>query len=152
MHWTLLRKGGTLLHVAYGGTFTNSLHGHRVRVRTEPSTELALDLEPNLRTPNKSANSYRDARELADGRIADLTLVQLSDDYIIENLCRVLDVLEYMPREWGLVIELGGARHAFQVRPESTGRDLFLYVIPQMKDAVEAGARNAEERTVPKRL
>ena len=137
MHRTLLRKGGTLLHIAYGATFTNNLYGHEARVRTEPSLELALDLNPNLRTRNKSSNSYCDARELADGGIEGLNLVQLSDDYILGKLSGVLAHARDAPREWSLVIELEG-RYTFRVRPEFTddSLDLFLHVIASEKSTV----------------
>jgi len=137
MSWTSLRKGGTLLYIAYGKTYTNNLFGHDVRVRTEPSLEFSLDLNRNLRTRNKSENSYYDARELADGRVEGLKLVQLTDDYIIERLRRVLAHAREVPREWNLIIELEG-RHAFRVRPEpdATGRSLFLRVVSEKRGAV----------------
>jgi len=137
MHWTLLRKGGTPLHIAYGATFTNNLYGHQVRVCTEPSLELALDLNPNLRTRNKSENSYCDARELADGGIAGLKLVQLLDEYIIKRLGRVLGDARNVPREWTLIIELEGC-HAFRVRPkcDPTRGSLFMHVVSEKTGAV----------------
>ena len=136
MHWTLLRKGGTLLHIGYGETYTNNLYGHDVRVRTQPSLEFLLDLNSNLRTRNKSENSYCDARELADGRVEGLKLVQLTDNYIIERLRRVLAHARDVPSEWTLIIELEG-RHAFRVRPErdATARSLFLHVVSEKTGA-----------------
>lgn len=137
MPWTLLRKGGTPLHIAYGKTYTNNLYGHDVRVRTGPSLEFSLDLNRNLRTRNKSENSYYDARELADGRVEVLKLVQLTDNYIIKRFRRVLAHAREVPREWNLIIELEG-RHAFRVRPErdATGRSLFLRVVSEEEGAV----------------
>lgn len=129
MDWIQLRKGGTLLHIVYGKTHSSNLSGYDVRVRTLPSMELSLDLNRNLRTRNKSENSYYDARELADGKIADLKLLQLDDGYIIKRLCRVLRDARGVPPDWMLVIELEG-RNAFRVRPErrSTSGSLFLRV------------------------
>jgi len=142
MPWTLLRKGGTLLHIAYGKTYTNNLYGHDVRVRTGPSLEFSLDLNPNLRTRNKSENSYYDARELADGHVEGLKLLQLTDDYIIQRLRRVLAHAREVPREWNLIIELEGP-HAFRVRPErdATGTSLFLRVVSEKARVVRLTER-----------
>jgi hypothetical protein len=130
MGWTSLRTGGTLLHIAYDETYTNNLYAYQVRVRTEPSLELALDLNPNLRSRNKSESSYIDARDLADRRLGGLRLVQLSDEHIIGRLRRVLARARPVPRQWTLVIDLEGS-HTFLVRPrlDATRSCLFLDVV-----------------------
>lgn len=130
MGWTSLRKGGTILHVAYGETYSNNLYGYEVRLRTEPSLELVIDLNPNLRTRNKSVNTCVDARELADGDIQRLKLVQLTDDYILKRLRRVLARARSVRDGWILVLELEG-NHAFRVRPryDAASRSLFLHVV-----------------------
>ncbi len=129
MDWTTLNKGGTHLHIAYGHTHTNNLYAYEVRVRTRPSVELSLDLNGNLRTRNKEENTYYDARELAQGKIAELKLVQLDDERTVKHLGRALKRLPRAPSEWTLVIQLEG-RHSFRVRPKLRDRSLFLHVLP----------------------
>jgi hypothetical protein len=131
MDWLQLRKGATLLHVAYANTHTNNLTARDVRLYTKPSLELHMDLNHNLRARNKQGNSYFDARELADGKIARLELLQIDDSYIIDGLLRALKRTASGPAEWTLTIELEGA-HSFKVRPErrSSKHSLFLRVIP----------------------
>jgi hypothetical protein len=128
MSWISLKKGGVGLHVAYAHTFTNNLIGHATRVRTQPSIEIAFDLNPNLHVRNKSENSYLDARELADGELASLKVVQIDDDYINEKLARALDPIANRSDTWTLTIELEGT-HSFQVRPEVQRGSLFLSVV-----------------------
>lgn len=127
MNWTSLKKGPASLHVAYAGTFTNNLHGHETRIRTQPCVEISFDLNPNLRTRNKSANSYVDARELADGEIASLKEVQIVDDSIVELLQDVIGSIPNVSNNWTLSIELEGT-HSFAVRPAFQLGSIFLSV------------------------
>lgn len=119
----MLRKGRASLHIAYAGTFTNNLGSYNTRVRAQPSTEISLDLNPNLRAQNKSTNSYVDARELADGQIGSLEFVQIDDERIIQGLRDALDELN-----WTLTIELNGT-HSFRARPKLENGSLFLYIV-----------------------
>ena len=132
MTWRTLRKTGILLHVGYGDTFSNNLYAHDSKVRTDPEFEISLDLNGDLRTRNKAENSYQDARELADGEIEHLQVLQITDHTTINRLAKFLDSLDDPPSEWILTIELEG-RHSFRVRPDfrETGDlpDLFLNVI-----------------------
>ncbi len=135
--WTWLRRGATGLHLSYGETYTNNLFGHNVRVCLQPSLQVVLDLNPNLHKRNKATNSYIDARELADGAIKRIRLVQITDEYILKGLGRVLRQSRGASREWILIIELEGD-HAFRVRPErdATGSSLFLRVVSETTGAV----------------
>jgi hypothetical protein len=110
MAWTSLKKGGASLYVAYGKTFTNNLFGYDARFRSEPSFEISLDLNQNLRTRNKTTNTYIDARDLADGDIDQLKLVQIVDDGLL------------------------GGRHLFRVKPEpdDPGSSLYLRVLSRL--------------------
>jgi hypothetical protein len=130
MSWSVLRKRGTLLHIKYGLTFSNNLYGYRVSVRTEPSLEMLIDLNPNLRTRIKSTNSYYDASELAEGEIMWPTVVQLTDEHIINRLRSILSSISTIPNEWVLTVELNGY-HDFRIRPELSTRSgsLFLRVV-----------------------
>jgi hypothetical protein len=118
--WRILRKGPASLHIAYAGTFTNNLRSHNTRFRAQPSSEISLDLNPNLRSQNKSTNSYIDAKELADGQIGSLELVQIDDDRIVQGLGDALNDLN-----WKLTIELGGT-HSFTDQPKLENGSLFL--------------------------
>ena len=69
--WTMVRKGGTGVHLSYGHTFTNNLYAYSTQIRDEPELEIRVDLTPNLKKRNKQTNTYMDARELADGKLAD---------------------------------------------------------------------------------
>ena len=107
--------------------FTNNLRSHNTRFRAQPSTEISLDLNPNLRSQNKSTNSYVDARELADGQIESLEFVQIDDERIVLGLS---DVLEHLSNNWIVTIELDGT-HSFTARPKLENGSLFLYIAPQ---------------------
>ncbi len=128
--WRSLRKGGTLLYVEYGSTYTNHLYGHDCRVRVEPKFEVSLDLGKNLRTRNTSTNQYSDAKSLASGDIERLKTVQISDAQIIDGLSAAAKRIPAPPDEWTLTIELQGQR-SFRVQPQldSSGTSLFLRVI-----------------------
>jgi hypothetical protein len=127
MAWISLKRAAVSLHVGYAATYSNNLSAHNARVRTEPEFELALDLNPNLKTRNRETNTYLDARELADGAISSLTVVQLDDEYLLERLATVIE-LANRPSEWTLTIELSGS-HRFRVRPEAGQfRSLYLRV------------------------
>jgi len=130
MDWIDLRRGGTPLYIEYGLTHTRNLTARDVRVRMLPRVELSLDLNGNLRTRNKSGNRYYDARELADGKMAGLKLVQIDDSYIFEGLLAALRRARRVPPHWSLVMELEGP-HTFVVRPESprTSHSLVMRVV-----------------------
>jgi hypothetical protein len=122
--WRILRTGPASLHIAYAGTFTNNLRSHNTRFRAQPATEISLDLNPNLRSQNKSTNSYVDARELADGQIRNLEFIQIDDERIVRGLG---DALEDLSENWILTIELDGT-HSFTARPKLENGSLFLYI------------------------
>jgi hypothetical protein len=104
--WTLLRKGGTPLYIEYGHTFTKNLFGYDSQIRIDQDAEIRLDLTPNLRARNKQGNDYLDARELADGAVANLTLLQLDDERILEGIIRSVKRLPGPPRTWRLTLNL----------------------------------------------
>jgi len=112
------------VHIAYAGTFTNNVRSYNTRVRTQPSIEISLDLNPNLRSQNKSTNSYVDARQLANGQIGRLEFVQIDDERIVLGLGGVLDDLS---NDWTVTIELEGT-HSFTARSKLENGSLFLYV------------------------
>jgi hypothetical protein len=129
MSWLSLKKGGSGLHVAYADTSTSNLRGYDAKVRIRPTVEISLDLNRNLRTKNKSENGYVDARELADGEIDQLELVQICDERVIDRLSQAVEMADNPASEWGLTIELEG-QHKFCVRPDPDRSDsVFLRVI-----------------------
>lgn len=129
MSWKSLRKGSAGLHITYGKSETGNLCVENVRVRTAPSLDLSFELNRNLRTRNRSTNSYQDARELADGAIADLKVVQITDNQVLERLSGLLARAHDVPSVWTLTVELEGP-HTFRVRPEWDPEDgsLSLHV------------------------
>lgn len=126
--WTLLRKGGTSIHVSHGpGVPSNNLFAHNVRVSVASgAVELSLDLNPNLHA-NKQTWTYTDARALADRGLAELSLVQLLDDGLLKKLAAVLAHIKPLPRKWILEVELEGT-HRFAVTPKLEADLLWLSV------------------------
>lgn len=124
--WFSVRKGSTALHVAYRATFTNNLSGYRTRVREGPIQEIAVDLNPNLQARNRSTVTYLDARELADGGLQGLEMLQFADAGVVDALLARVSPA----RDWRLCLELEGT-HTFDVRAETaaSGTGLFLRVI-----------------------
>lgn len=126
-------KGSTLLYLEYGHTFSNNIFGHNSRIWSEgPAVEIRLDLNPNLRGRSKETGTFLDARELADGGIAQLKLVDITDQRLFEQLGRLLKSLEDRPLSWWLTLELEGDRR-FEVLPEvqgdGVGQSLVLRVV-----------------------
>jgi hypothetical protein len=98
--------------------------------------DIALDLSKNLRTRNKQENSYIDARELADGGVERLTLVQVLDERVVEDVLRRWRAATPRPEGWRLLVGLEGT-HWFAVDPDrrSTHLDLFLKVRSVIRNA-----------------
>lgn len=133
MAWISLKKGGASLHVAYAHTFTNNLYAYDAKFRAVPSFEISLDLNPNLRTRNKTTNTYIDARDLADGEINELELLQIDDEGLLDKLAAAIQSTGRSPADWTLTVELG-EQHSFRVKPESdaSGRTLYLRVLSRV--------------------
>jgi len=117
--WIPLRRSGTHLHLSYDQTFTNNLSGYNIQLREKPEFEIWLDLSPNLRKRNKQSNIYQDARELADGAIANLSLLQLDDERTLQAIAQSLLNLPNKPDTWKLTLQIE--------------RDWFFIVTPEVK-------------------
>ena len=131
-YWKTARKGSTGIHVSYGHTFSNNLYAENSRVWSEgPDIEIRLDLNGNLRSRTKQDNMYMDARELADGEIDRLELLQIDHDRLLDTLRRALKGFAGEPQTWYLTVELKGD-HRFEVEPElrreGQWQSLFLHV------------------------
>lgn len=130
--WTTVRKGSDHLYIAYGHTFTNNLFGHNLQFRTEPEFELRFDLSPSLRSRNKQSNAYIDARELADGEIAQLELVQFDDQKALQIFAAAIKRMPERPKTWKLTLHLD-RDWSFTVKPELKGpsgsESLLLHVV-----------------------
>jgi hypothetical protein len=130
-NWITLRKGGNPLHLSYAHTFTNNLYGHNLQLRTHPEFEIKLDLSPNLRVRNKQSSCYYDARELTDGAITELKLLQLDDRRALKIIASALHRLSKKPETWKLTLHLD-RDWSFSVKPELKGlagaKALFLHV------------------------
>ena len=120
--WRSIRKGGTGLHLEYGTTYTNNLLGFATRARASPVAELSVDLNPNL-SSRRSTNSALDAGELLAGGLAELRMLQFTDESAVEGILSALAGT----RDWRLVLELEGT-HIFETRAE-TGAGFFLRVV-----------------------
>ena len=113
--WISLRKSGCLVYISWANTFSGNLWARDFQLKTSPEFELSFDLNTNLSSRNKETNSYLDARELADGEIKNLNLVQIDEDQVVEGISRALQRLE-PPSEWKLTIQLEG-EWGFHVKP-----------------------------------
>ena len=113
-----LRKTGSHIHLSYASTFSNNLTATDFRIETSPDFKLIFDLNNNLRTRNKQKNNYEDARDLADGKINKLELVQIDDDQVIARLEECIERLDKPPQTWKLTIHLEG-EHTFSVEQEA---------------------------------
>ena len=81
--WRALRKTGTPVCIAYGHTSTNNLTARNFECRADAGFELRLDLSGNLRTRARTSNCRIDAQDLADGGVAEITLVQISEEGVV---------------------------------------------------------------------
>jgi len=128
----MIKKGGVGIHVAYGHTFSNNLYAHNSAITLKPDFALHLDLNPNLHKRAKESNQVVDARELADGAIARLEMLQLDDRKIIDTIYQILARQSTRFENWRLVIKLEKT-YEFLVRPELRGvggaESLFLHVL-----------------------
>ncbi len=131
-HWLSLKKGPVGIQIAYARTFTNNLSASDFRTRISTAFEISLDLNGNLRTKDKLDFSYIDARHLAEGKIDELELVQISDKQIIRLIEQRLKAWGKESRVWLLRISLNG-EHVFRVQPKvrerGPGRWLSLHVV-----------------------
>ena len=81
-----LRKTAAHLHVGYAGTFTNNLSGDNFTMEIEGNNiTIGVDLSRNIRTRNKSTNTYLDAADLAE-RHAEFELIQIHDSEVCARL------------------------------------------------------------------
>ena len=129
--WITLLKGDTHLYLEYNKDFTNNLDGYNIQIREKPEFEIRLDLSQNLRKRNRQTNTYYDARELADGAIAKLELLQLDHERILRDIARYLSNLPSKPDTWKLSLQLE-SDWSFVVTPEvksfGQAHSLFLRV------------------------
>src|SRR6185295_4802082 len=126
--WSSLRKGPTHIFASSKLTTFNNIFADNVEVRATKSIELRMSLEVNLR--GRPTNSSDDARELLD-EIRSLKTIEIFDDFIYKNLDRFIQSLgDNSPKEWVLVLRLGGRDSSFAVKLEPRGeigsRDLVL--------------------------
>jgi len=130
--WVTIRKGGKPLYLVYGDTYANTLLGYSFQFRCCPHLEIRFDLSPNLRVRSKQSKRYCDARELANGAIADLNLLQFDNDTDLEPIAEALDRLPEKPQTWKLTLHLD-RDWSFSAKPEVSGspgaRLLSLHVV-----------------------
>ena len=117
MSWTTLKKGGVNVHITYNGDFSNNLYLYNTQICIKPEFTIKLDFNPNLKTKNKTTNTYLDARELAEGKIKGLTLIQIDDNTILKQIDRILNMENSIPDTWNLIIGLEG-EYLFKVTPK----------------------------------
>lgn len=129
MDWRSLRKTGSSVHLSYRGTFSNNLVATAFQFRTSPEFELRFDLNSNLHTRSRTSNRYSDARELADGAIRQLEMVQLDEPQITSQLAQAVIGLREQPTSWTLTILLDDREYRFRVEPEPQAGSISLKVL-----------------------
>lgn len=99
-----LKKSSIQISIEYSnGNYTSNLRARNSEFdKSNGINKLILDLEGNLRTNNKSTNSYYDAKELIED-YKELKSVQIFDATIISNLRNLRDP----SLDWLLEIRLG---------------------------------------------
>lgn len=131
MSWITLKKGGVNVHVAYSKDFSNNLFVYNTQICVKPEFTLKFDFNPNLKTKTKTTNTYLDARDLAEGEIKELTLIQIDDNTMLKQISKILNMENLIPDTWNLIIELEG-EYSFKVKPEfqriGSSHTLFLHV------------------------
>jgi len=139
--WWDLRKGTTQLYVEWGAAQYGTVFATQVRMQKGPPVTIALSLEVSLHQRSKSSTPYLEAKDLADGGLRTLRLVQISDEYAISGLTYHLGHTDDITPPWRLVIELRG-QHEFQVDPEfrplGSHQELLLRVVGG-RDAADQG-------------
>jgi hypothetical protein len=138
--WRTLRKGATLLYIEYGHAHTQ-LWADNTRARVGARLELEVDLSRQLRLRNKRMNSYIDARDLADGAIKRLGLVQLNDKRIVDGLADLFNRAPDHEMLWDLTVLIEGV-YRFAVRPEMPSSALRTLVLRVVQDAGAKGVLN----------
>ncbi len=124
----LLRRSASHIHLSFGGDFSNNLIGTDFEADTGSPYGLRFSLEKNLRARSTS-NSYADARELADGAIARLDLVQIDEPQILSALDKIVGGSDEPSARWTVTIVLASRVHRFLAVPERTPAALFLRII-----------------------
>jgi len=126
--WYSLRRTSIHIHVSYGLTFSNNLSASNFMYRTSPEFEFRFDLNLNLRTRNKQTNTYYDARELADGAIRDLKLVQIE----LSAFPKGHTFRQYLKKDILKITILLEGEHHFLAKPEirvsGASASLFLRI------------------------
>jgi hypothetical protein len=139
--WRTLRKTPSNIYIEYAGTFTSNLNAKDFCLLPSEQCELSIDLSANLTGRPADTNERIDARDLADGAAADITLVQIFDKQVLDRMRDTLRSMELKPKTWVLRIILDKTWR-YQVRPEvkeGGSRSLFLYVIERLSDATTDG-------------
>ena len=111
------RKSSCLLYVEYRQTFSNNIFAYNTRISPGPDIEIRIDLNPNLRGRSKETNTYIDTRDLANGCIRKLKLIQIDETQIIDKMRSILKALPEPPTTWSLLLELE-QEWRFDVKPE----------------------------------
>jgi hypothetical protein len=125
--WHSLRKGGTNIHVRWREhAYSNNLYADDTRLCTDDGVALSLDLNRALK--NRNGSHRYDAEQLLEN-IEHLTLVQLSDEHIIDGLAHHFSIMKRdgvsVPETWTLLVQMNGD-HRFRVRWEGKGSSFLL--------------------------
>lgn len=81
MNWVSIRKGVTACHFEYDNFWTDLFVTNSACRVTPDGFELSLDLNKNLRTNDKSENTYLDCLRLSSN-VTSLKTVQVHDDAV----------------------------------------------------------------------
>lgn len=114
MNWFSIRKGVCICHFEYGGFWTDLFVTDTKYRDTPQGFELSIDLNKNLRTNNKTENTYVDCIRLGSN-IAELTTVQVHDKPVWDAVAR-RSRLEQGTHLFRLTIVLSQREHTFEAQ------------------------------------
>lgn len=117
MSWITLKKDGVNVYIEYNKVFSSNLFVYNTQICLKPELTIRFDFNPNLKTKNKTTNTYLDAQELAEGKIKGLTLIQIDDNTILKQIDRILNMENSIPDTLNLIIELEG-EYLFKAAPK----------------------------------
>lgn len=123
-----IRKTSSDLHVGYSdGGFSNNLRGENFTSEMNGRTlTLGINLESNLRTRNKSANSYADALEFLEKHDR-LNLLQLNEEKVVSAIASAWK--RNSANEMRLALSLGNnGSFSYEVKPQKIAGGIQLVV------------------------
>jgi hypothetical protein len=107
----MIRKTRSQMSLTYQGGATCGLFATDFTAAESPVLAIGLDLTCNVRTRNKSENTYADAVAYSEGKYGELASIQINEAQVCEGL-RKVDA-RHPGAEWRLVVHIDDRDHAY---------------------------------------